>query len=1105
MKRTKKQVLSLVTVGYLLVNTVVMSGAVFAETVPSEEVKTTSKSSPTSESLSSSLPDIPAPAISSSEPTVSSEAKKAARILSYEDNQLLEVTKADSATPAIVFQKKELENGLTIQGTVSAGRKENQSDTILSALILQRQAESGEWEEVHPFSINEDGIDLTENEFAFEYSEGVEKTGDVRYRLAADYSIKYSDDEQTQKGSLEIGTITKTEKKESQEQTEESIPATQESSEAVQESTTESTQESSGLTEQSTVESSGPKEDSKQDDPTVFDSSAITGITNPTTLSENNQIPKMQETYREAFQRGLGIMPLASPILKKDVNYTFNTTFSSSQPKVTSNVPEVYEAIYTSKTTVKITFKWYWSFLAYSRNNAPNGDYTSYADTKGYDFEVRFVNDVFSSKDGGYSITGDLVNGKLFKQQGSEFAIPTISNDRKVWQLWENTNDVRIWSSNTTFLTFDNISVAEARDVGFGLTAGTLDGGLTSQNSRLTLGTNSLVDLTNISTPKIVASDGVTTSVNLKQGTYSGDISDVISDGTFWIMKKSGGSFEKLVTNLNHTTSTNGTYGGPNGVGDRVVGSLLPGSLYRGQVRLKDSYGVEKFSIGNAEFYTPNSLTSPTMELGEPTKQNDASVKFTSTYGVGDQPAHPHTVEIEMYDFGSNEYRPISVWPSITPKTTINQATKTVSYELSGLPSNNQVKTRFRVKNGADNNNFTNAWSSWVESDFNTKGVSLVVNDPPIDHDATSHNQIVLKSGTYTGHTSKNASLANKGSVWYRTGTRSIVYPTQNLPFDTTLNGTYNKNGLVISGLDTGTTYQIRASLPDSSDQWSHADFMAYTLNTVSKPVVESLPTPIGKYNASANISGVYGIGPSDTTPAHPDKVQVRVSLDNSTWKEIDGSTTPQLDSQSIDESSTKANFTINKLKASTHYYVQYKVKNLGGWSEWSASEEFTTLAGPPSMELINAPKFDFGMLKNENFPQTATLDAASTKNHVELENTILASGWKLTAKLDQLKRTDNPSIVMPWATLSLDINLQKSPDDGVSWSNYATGVIGSPRIVSINSGAAAVPLWSISDPQYSQGLFRTEIDWSSVQLDVPANQIGMYQGNLVWSLDDTP
>ena len=130
MKRTKKQVLSLITVGYLLLNTMVMSGAVFAETVPSEEIKTTTSSSAPKESLSSTMSTIPAPSTSSSEP------KEEKKVLTYEDNQLLDAVKADSVTPAVLFQTKELENELTIQGTVSAGSEENQSETILSALIL---------------------------------------------------------------------------------------------------------------------------------------------------------------------------------------------------------------------------------------------------------------------------------------------------------------------------------------------------------------------------------------------------------------------------------------------------------------------------------------------------------------------------------------------------------------------------------------------------------------------------------------------------------------------------------------------------------------------------------------------------------------------------------------------------------------------------------------------------------------------------------------------------------------------------------------------------------------------------------------------------------
>lgn len=1092
MKRTKKQVLSLVTVGYLLVNTVVMSGAVFAETVPSEEVKTTSTSSPTSESLSSSLPNIPAPGISSSEPTVSSEAKEAARILSYEDNQLLEVAKADSATPAIVFQKKELENGLTIQGTVSAGRKENQSDTILSALILQRQAESGEWEDAHPFSIDEDGINLAENEFTFEYSEGVEKTGEVRYRLAADYAIKYSDAEQTQKGSLEIGTITKTEKKEPQEQTEESTPATQESSEAVQESTTESTQESSELTEQITVESSGPKEDSKQDEPIMVHPSGGAGTTSPSTLGKNNQIPKMADTYREAFQRGLGIMPMASAVV---IPTTSNEYYYQAVPFAEFAKPVVISAQYTSKTRVTMKLRINWKYEAYSYYTSvanPEAEIDKSTSTNSYDFHLSF-GETRWGKDG---IIGQLNRNHmeiLFGDgRNGNLDVASFVNSRIISQrVSESPTRYHYWSDNTTTLVISNIPTLDNMRLNYSMKYKLKT---VTYHIDYYFGAPNVTDLSHISIPKFTATDEVTDSVTLEPGTYTGDVNDKTDDGIFQISIDNGAIFTDKIQNLEHETKKDGKYA--NGIVQPKITGLAAGTRYQGKVGLRDWVGNLKYSAP-AYFYTPNKMSTPgAIELGEPTNANDASAIIKAGYQVGADPAHPQKIEVQLWSESEQKYKDV---PEASSTFKLLGNSTELTYELKNLPANEILWTRVRVQNASE------AWSAWSPGcKFKTKGVKLTIPDPTVNHALTKTNEVTLNGGAYKGHVTIDPQYVNIGEVWYHDGLGWTLV-TDNLVHDTILDGTYK--GIKIENLSVGTSYRAQVGFMDSENkkQFSKDKEIFYTLNTVDKPVINSNQAT-GKYNASADISGVYGIGPTGTTPAHPDKVQVQIRLDSSpTWEDIDGSTIPKLDSQSIDESSTKGNFTISKMKANKKYHVRYRVENKGGWSEWSESEEFTTLAGPPSMELINAPKFDFGMLKNENFPQTATLDAASTKNHVELENTILASGWKLTAKLDQLKRTDNPSIVMPWATLSMYINLQKSPDDGVSWSNYATGVIGSPRIVSINSGAAAVPLWSISDPQHSQGLFRTEIDWSKVKLNVPANQTGMYQGNLVWSLDDTP
>lgn len=1076
MKRTKKQVLSLITVGYLLLNTMVMSGAVFAETVPSEEIKTTTSSSAPKESLSSTMSTIPAPSTSSSEP------KEEKKVLTYEDNQLLDAVKADSATPAVLFQTKELENELTIQGTVSAGSEENQSETILSALILQSQTETGEWEDTHRFSIGEAGVNLAKTEFPFEYSEGVEKTGEANYRLAADYAIKYSDeDEQSQKGSLEIGRVIKVEIQESGEQVEESTSAIQKSTESAQEITPEITKDSIELTEQSTVESSGPNVDSKQDEPIVIDPSTGTGTTGPNTLGDNNQIPKMADTYREAFQRGLGIMPLASAGVTPT---TSNEYYYQTANFVEFAKPVVISAQYTSKTRVTMKLRINWKYEAYNyytsvANPAAEIDKSS----NSYDFHLSYGETSWGMN----GIVGQLNKSHMVNYHGDggngNLDVASFVNSRIISQRVSGSPArYYYWSDNTTTLVLSNIPTLKNLRLEYGMKYKLKTA---TYHIDYYFGAPNITDLSNISIPKFTATDEKTTSVDMTQGTYSGDTSNDKNDGVLQLSLNKGASWTNHITDLNHTISRGGTYSARN------ITGLTAGTEYYARVSLKDWLSASGYS-GNGVFYTPNSVNIPqVVSLGVPTNSNNASAQIEATYNVGSSPAHPSIVETQIWDAIASK------WVSVSSSPKVNTSTKKINYELKGLTQNSLNYTRYRVKNASG------AWSPWASCQFSTKGIDLVISELSVDHDVTGTNQVTIKSGTYSGQTSTDPADKDKGEVWYKTGSGTWSEVTKNLMYSTTLDGNYS--GQTIAGLTPGTLYDVRFCLRDSSRIWKYRDSQASTLNTVSKPTIDSLPTPLGKYNAYANISGIYGIGPTGTSPAHPDKVQVRISRDDATWQEIDGSTTPQLDSQSIDTSSTKGIFAISKLKADTDYYVQYRVENKGGWSAWSASESFKTPLGPASMELIDAPKFDFGMLKNEPFQQTATLDAASQKNHVEVDNTITTKGWKLTAKLDQLKRSDNPSVLLPWATLSMDINLQNSIDDGVTWANYTTGVTGSPGTVNINSGAPAIDLWSIANPNDAQGLFRTEIDWSSVTLDVPANQTGYYQGNLVWSLDDTP
>ncbi|WP_137665682.1 hypothetical protein [Enterococcus hulanensis] len=1096
MRLNKQKVFRTALMGYFLASTFILSGAAFANTEASEEVSTVPSTTQSEKAVSSSGPELPTLNSSKEDvPTASTQkVEEPKRELTYEDNQMLEEPKADSPVPAVHFQEKQLENRLTIKGSVSAGeevRENVPSQTILSALILQRLTEAGTWQEVHRFSIEGNGVNVTDSAFSFDYEKPVTETGESNYRLAADYTVKYSEeDQEQQKASLDVGSVTKV-KEEVQEKPSETASSSQES--------TTSEQGSTEVTKENIVESSGPKEDSNAEEPIVIDPSTMgTGDDSPKTLGNNSQIPAMQDNYREAFQRGLGIMPMAFETTEQP---TINSKqISNPDPNFANiNYPVIDRLVYTKKNEVTMFATLNWSFRGYGTFTAPTlAEAESKLNSTPYQFSLTVGSAIGTPAV--YDSNGKTVNGSLTLGQipltnsaicGPE-RIKNLSNTRTAeirkvdfseWEVW-STNVTKIevekipTNNNTKFEYFHYYQYPSSAQIFY------------------TFGAPKTTDLKFVAPPKFSSFEGNGYSARLEPGSYTGDISQKPYDGILQV-KGNDGLWKNHVTDLQHDVSKNGSYSGKNFV------NVLPGTNYEGRVILNDVFDTQVISA-STPFYTPNNVETPIADnsaFGVPTTENDATATITGKYIVstGTNKAHPKEVQVRLYNSNTG------IWDTVSSTFTVNKSAETVTYKLLGLKQNSTQRTRYRVKNDSG------VWSSWSsELVFKTKGVPLRISKPVIDGVLTKHNEVTMKSGTYAGQTSTDPTKKDNGYLWYQTGGGSWVQVTNTLPYTQTLGGTYS--GKQIQGLDTGTAYKIRLLLMDSTDNYQYDEatlanneVIAHTKNTVLKPTINTHPA-ISKYNASATISGVYGIGPAGTTPAHPDKVKVQVKLDGApNWEDVDSSSSPKLDSQSINTSSTKGTFTISKLKASTKYHVRYQVENLGGWSDWSASEEFVTLAPPPALKIIDAPKLDFGMLQSEKFTQTANLSAASQKNHLTVDNTDTTKGWKLTAALQQLKRTDNPSIVMPWAKLTMPINLQNSIDDGVTWSNYATGVDGIPRTMSFNSGDPAQKLWGIVNPTDAQGLFRTEIDWSNVELEVPGNQYELYEGKLVWSLDDTP
>lgn len=160
-----------------------------------------------------------------------------------------------------------------------------------------------------------------------------------------------------------------------------------------------------------------------------------------------------------------------------------------------------------------------------------------------------------------------------------------------------------------------------------------------------------------ISPPVFDQATATATSIQLKQGTYSGDISQTSNDGVIFTESYNNGTNDKdwttRVSNLQHTTTTNGTYAAT------MVNGLTPGTRYRGWVQFKNFEGTVVGPIGqpagaaNEYFYTKNMLSSLSAPiLNTPVAEHGATAEFSVDYqAAGDHPDQPaaHPSKVKVY------------------------------------------------------------------------------------------------------------------------------------------------------------------------------------------------------------------------------------------------------------------------------------------------------------------------------------------------------------------------------------------------------------------------------------------------------------------------
>lgn len=213
-----------------------------------------------------------------------------------------------------------------------------------------------------------------------------------------------------------------------------------------------------------------------------------------------------------------------------------------------------------------------------------------------------------------------------------------------------------------------------------------------------------------ISPPVFDQTTATATSIQLKPGTYTGDISPTANQGVVFTESYNSGTNDKdwtaRVHNLQHTTTTNGTYSAA------TVTGLTPGTRYRGWIQIKNAEEVFVGPVGqpsgaaNEYFYTKNtvsSLSAPT--LNTPVTENGATAEFSMDYqAAGDHPdqpaAHPSNVKIYLSTDGVSysELTSSSGNPAVE-EVTIDTSTKKASVKIKNLNADQTYYVKCSVVN----------------------------------------------------------------------------------------------------------------------------------------------------------------------------------------------------------------------------------------------------------------------------------------------------------------------------------------------------------------------------------------------------------------------
>lgn len=867
-----------------------------ATTVESSTVESTTAESTTNSS------DVEAQAPATEETSASEEQVTEPEYVEvetdYEQNELSSEYQEASAQPVVNLIKKQLTDGLTIEGEILAGIEQQdnrRTETHLTKLVLQYNESDDSWEDVHTFEIEGESAAVQAEKYAVNFSKSLDEIKAGNYRLIAEYDIQeYEEDNlkrvNQHKGMFVVGKVEE-----------------------------ESNEENSSVS----PEIDSPFKANK----TFFEGSLYGGNalarSNPALNihyygeDANNFVDISEVSKHQALIKVKG-KPLSDVstyqgdiyiVWSKDQNYLKNILSPTS----------VSGGFLVN--TININ--------GWNTDVAPRGNFSK---TTNAEMQVNHIRDV------SITLVGLSPSTKyyfwLFRFEGG---IPILGSPDRY---------VPFYPPGTAFPTGDNnfYTPYEFRTddpIPLKIDPPRFDQANATTSSIKMLGQRYYGDIWGTSgTGKVHVSDNITIDSNKITGLGH----DIVTGTTLNNTKYS----DATITGLSPGTRYLGQVVLKNYVGQEI------NTLWADSQVFYTKNAPQPPNLVDATTTAPAKLTirgnyGATSGINGAHPQSDADVDIRIKQDASETVTWNWANQQQVTSSTSG----ISIEGGIARNT--NWANPNVEFKITGLLNYHPYWVAYRVKNPAGQ------WSEFASAKFTTKALPISkVDQPEIKYYGNNATKVELQQKTYQGGWARTLDGAYVEIYTVdNAGNYSQNYFRQTPLAHSGYGQSYADDRLDIVGLEPGRRYGLQIHMVDRNGQHHYSpvrDF--YTRNEVDEPTITANERPPRvTFNAEYEaLPGLTDAHPRDGLVDIEIKVSNQISPPN--WDEVPALTTGtsgiRLESAPTfnrNAAQPNINFKIIGMTYNTNYWVTYRIRNksrdYGQWSAYSTAKQFTTLAAP--------------------------------------------------------------------------------------------------------------------------------------------------------------